>query len=86
MDLFPYIIWLMIGAGFVYYLLQVKKATKGQRNRIMDLLIIGAIVAVTPFFTEDKGWVINMKVTGGLVFAYGWVLLIIDRFKAGYKE
>lgn len=83
---FQYLIWLMMGIGFIYYLKQVKTATKEQRSRIMDFLIIGSVVAITPFFTEHKGWVYNMKLTGGLVFAYGWFLLIIDRFKAGYKE
>lgn len=86
MDYFLYLVWLIVGLGFVYYLKQVKTATKEQRSRIMDLLIIGAIISVTPFFTEDKGWAFNMKITGGLIFAYGWILLIIDRFKAGYKE
>lgn len=86
MDLFPYVIWAMVGLGFIYYFRQVKTASPERRDRIRDLLVVGAMTAVTPFFTEAKGWAFNMKVTGGLIFAYGWVLLVIDRFKAGYKE
>lgn len=86
MDDFRYLIWLMLGLGLFYYFRQVKTASAEQRNRIQDLLVVGAIVALVPFFTEDKGWAFNMKVTGGLIFAYGWLLLIVDRFKAGHKE
>lgn len=86
MDSFQCLIWLMLLLGFVYYLKQVKTASEEQRSRILDLLIVGAIVAVVPYFTEDRGWVFNMKATGGMIFAYGWILLIVDRFKAGFHQ
>jgi uncharacterized membrane protein YgdD (TMEM256/DUF423 family) len=62
------------------------------RTRIIDLLVIGAIIYCTsiimpPIMPTDSAtsWPI-VEVIGSLIFLYGFAILIYKKFQGGYRE
>jgi hypothetical protein len=83
MDFWDYTILLLPVVGLVY-LLWKASASRENKKRIVDLLIIGVILFVAPQLgahaREDP-----LKVAGTLIFAYGWGILVVEKFCAGLR-
>ncbi|MEW6173385.1 MAG: hypothetical protein AB1510_10025 [Bacillota bacterium] len=74
---------LLLLTGLVFYFRQAHTSQKNKK-RIVDLLVIGVVLWVTPKLSTH----IKMdpfEIGGILIFAYGWGILIIEKFWEGLK-
>ncbi len=87
------ILALVLLLGLVYYFRQAHASQKN-RNRIIDLLVIGVILLASPklsayintrFTSEPAGINDPFEIAGILIFAYGWGILIVEKFREGLK-
>ena len=78
------IVGLVLLAGLVYYFRQAHTSQKNKK-RIVDLLVVGVVLLVTPtlsaYTNHDP-----FKISGVLIFAYGWGVFIIEKFWEGLEE
>ncbi|MEW6772124.1 MAG: hypothetical protein AB1330_12155 [Bacillota bacterium] len=77
------LVGLLLLTGLVYYF---RQAHTSQRNkkRIVDLLSIGALLWVTPKLSAYTK-MDPFEIGGMLIFAYGWGILIVEKFWEGLK-
>lgn len=78
---------LAVGLIILAYYLYISSSAQ-QRSRIWDLLIIGFILWAGPVISNllcfEEGSAI--KVSGFLIFIYGWIIFIIEKFHQGRKS
>jgi hypothetical protein len=75
---------LLLLVGLAYYFRQAFASQKN-RTRIVDLLVVGIILFMSPkihVFTEPD----PLTIAGLFVFAYAWGILIVEKFWEGYKN
>jgi RsiW-degrading membrane proteinase PrsW (M82 family) len=78
------IVGLVLVAALVYYFRQVQTSQKNKK-RIVDLLLVGVVLWLTPSLCEYINYD-PFKVSGILIFAYGWGVFIIEKFWEGLEE
>ncbi len=88
-DLFVMILVFIFGLLFIYLLKkQIDKLKEDDRNRIMDLLILGFLLNYFGF-VESTIWGIKQQelgLAGMVVFIYGFIILTYKSFKQGLKS
>lgn len=84
---FSIMIGLIVLAGIIY-LFRVASSAKQQKTRIFDLITVGLLLLLSvylqryvPGFSRRD----SLEIAGILVFAYGWVILIVEKFREGLK-
>jgi len=78
--IFNLLLWIIL-----LYLLkrQVDKLESTDRRKIMNLLVIGSIICYSvSLYSGD----IILGFFGGLIFLYGYLLLLYKSFKLGLRE
>jgi predicted tellurium resistance membrane protein TerC len=81
---FNIIVGLLLFIGLIYYFYQAYTSQKNKK-RIVDLLAVGVVL----WLTLKLSAYINrepFEVSGILVFAYGWGILIIEKFWEGLDD
>lgn len=75
---------LTAGVIAVGYYLYISSSSK-QRSRIWDLLIMGFILWVGPIIIDifSLNEFSSIKISGILIFVYGWVIFIVEKFNEG---
>ncbi|MGI6648634.1 MAG: hypothetical protein ACOX5W_06125 [Bacillota bacterium] len=83
-DSLAIVIALLFIVGICYYF-YIANTVNSQKKRIIDLLVIGAIIWLSPVIEE---WmkIDSLKIVGFLIFAYGWGILIGEKFLEGLNE
>lgn len=80
----------IIVISYVAYTLikQLRTLEKSQARRILDLMVIGAILYLLDFFMPKTlgGQTIILRTAGMLIFLYGYGLLILEKYREGRKE
>lgn len=79
----------MAVAGLLTYYTTFRLAIKipAQKHRILDLFIIGFLLFALPHIIDRSYQTLNeLRIIGGLICAYSYMLLVIYSFKEGYKE
>lgn len=88
MDIMQSIIFIIIAVGLVYYFL-VATSIKKQRTRVIDLLFAGLLLFVSSYL---EGWLPKQltlnstQIAGFLIFAYGWIIVIREKFREGLGD
>ena len=88
MDIVQLIILIILAAGLVYYFL-VAASVKNSKSRINDLLVVGLLILVSAYLERQLPiWssVNSTQIAGFLIFAYAWILVIIEKFREGLKD
>lgn len=78
---------LAIGVAAAAYYLFIAASSK-QYTRIRDLLMIGLILWISPYIGDimsNNEWH-SMKISGVLVFMYGWIIFITEKFLEGWRS
>lgn len=78
---------LAIGVAAAAYYLLIAASSK-QYTRIRDLLMIGLILWISPYIGDimsNNEWH-SMKISGVLVFMYGWIIFITEKFLEGWRS
>ncbi len=90
---FKIVLTLVLLLGLIYYFRQAHTSQKN-KSRIIDLLVIGVVLLVSPklsayieasFSSQPAGINDPFEVAGILLFAYGWLILIVEKFWEGLK-
>ncbi|MGI6406271.1 MAG: hypothetical protein ACOX2E_07430 [Syntrophaceticus sp.] len=88
MDIVQLMILIIIALGLVYYFL-VATSVKKQRARVIDLLAAGLLLFVSSYL---EGWLPKQlalnstQIAGFLIFAYGWIIVIREKFREGLDD
>ncbi len=67
---------------------QLRTLESSQARRILDLMVIGAILYLLDFLMpqERGGQTIILRTAGILIFLYGYGILLIEKYREGRKE
>lgn len=67
---------------------QLHTLEKYQAQRILDLMVIGAILYLLDFLMpqERGGQTIILRTAGVLIFLYGYGILVLEEYREGRKE
>jgi hypothetical protein len=67
---------------------QLLTLEKSQARRVLDLMVIGAILFLLDFFMpqERGGQTIILRTAGLLIFLYGYGILLIEKYHEGREE
>ncbi len=67
---------------------QLRTLEKSQARRILDLVVIGAILYLLDIFMPKGlgGQTIILRTAGMLIFLYGYGLLLIEKYRQGRRE
>ncbi|PKM83041.1 MAG: hypothetical protein CVU89_02630 [Firmicutes bacterium HGW-Firmicutes-14] len=85
--MFSKILMLLIAFILIAFSFSKPVLTAGnQKRRITDLLVVGLIINFVPYFTANKGYIFTLQMIGGLIFFYGFSLVIIQKFIEGYTD
>lgn len=81
------IICIVAVAAMAYYY-RVAALTPRYHERIRDIITIGFIIWVTPYIAclLNMGAEQFFCLAGGLIFAYGWAILIKEKIYQGYRS
>ncbi|MFZ2411931.1 MAG: hypothetical protein WAW23_10200 [Candidatus Methanoperedens sp.] len=82
-------VFIIIIAYVVYTLIkQLRTLEKSEARRILDLMVIGAILYLLDFFMPKTlgGQTIILRTAGMLIFLYGYGLLILEKYREGRRE
>ncbi len=60
---------------------QIKE--KDNRARALDIIVIGAILSIVPQFTDSST---SVSIAGVLIFSYGVLVLLTEKFREGAEE
>lgn len=91
---FEIILTLVLLLGLIYYFRQAHTSQKN-KNRIIDLLVIGVVLLIAPkvsayieanLSSQSAGINDPFEIAGILIFAYGWLILIVEKFWEGVKN
>ncbi len=91
---FEIVLTLVLLLGLIYYFRQAHASQKN-KNRIIDLLVIGIVFLASPklsayietnFSSQPAGINDPFEIAGILIFAYGWLILIVEKFWEGVKN
>lgn len=74
----------LIAASLVYYS-KAAAFARYDKKRIMDILII-AVLLYTASILEDYVQIDRLKAAAFLIFAYGWMILIVEKLWEGLKD
>ncbi len=80
---------ILILAYIAYSLIkQLRTLETYQARRIQDIMVVGAVLYWLNIFTprELGGQTLVLTMAGMLIFLYGYVLLLIEKFNQGRKE
>ncbi len=76
--------------AYVAYTLvkQLRTLEKSQARRILDLMVIGAILYLLDIFMPKTlgGQTIILRTAGMLIFLYGYGFLIMEKYREGRRE
>lgn len=66
---------------------QLRTLEKSQARRILNLMVIGAILYLLDFFMpqERGGETIILRTAGILIFLYGYGLLLLEKYREGRR-
>jgi hypothetical protein len=67
---------------------QLRTLDKTQARRILDLMVIGAVLYLLDFLLtkERGGQTIILRTAGLLIFLYGYGILLIEKYREGRRE
>ena len=67
---------------------QLRTLESSQSRRILDLMIIGAILYLLDFLMpqERGGQTIILRTAGLLIFLYGYGILLLEKYREGRRE
>ncbi len=67
---------------------QLRTLENSQVRRIIDLMVIGAILYLLDFLLpqERGGQTIIMRTAGMLIFLYGYGILLLEKYREGRME
>lgn len=67
---------------------QLRTLESSQARRILDLMVIGAILYLLDFLMpqERGGQTIILRTAGMLIFLYGYGILLIEKYREGRRE
>lgn len=67
---------------------QLRTLEKSQTRRVLDLMVIGAILYLLDFLMprERGGQTIILRTAGLLIFLYGYGLLLLEKYREGRRE
>jgi hypothetical protein len=67
---------------------QLRALEKSQARRILDLMVIGAILYLLDFLMpqERGGQTIIPRTSGMLIFLYGYGILMVEKYREGKRE
>ena len=67
---------------------QLRTLEKSQVRRIIDLMVIGAILYLLDFLLpqERGGQTIILRTAGILIFLYGYGILLLEKYREGKRE
>ncbi len=80
---------ILILAYIAYSLIkQLRTLEKSQARRIQDIMVTGAILYWPNIFMprELGGQTVILTAAGMLIFLYGYMLLLIEKFRQGRRE
>ena len=60
---------------------QIKE--KDNRARALDIIVIGAILSIVPQFMNSS---VSLSMAGVLIFSYGVLVLLTEKFREGAEE
>lgn len=66
---------------------QLNTLEKSQARRILDLMVIGAILYLLDFLMpqERGGQTIILRTAGMLIFLYGYGILLLEKYREGAR-
>ncbi len=76
-------------AVVVLYLTIIRQASKfpDQKDRLFDIFVIGLIIFFIPHLIDRTyQHFLELRIIGGLIFLYGFLLIIVYSFLEGYKS
>lgn len=82
-------VFIIVIAYIAYTLIkQLRTLEKFQARRILDLMVIGAVLYLLDIFMSEGlgGQTIILRTAGMLIFLYGYVLLLIEKYLQGRRE
>ena len=67
---------------------QLRTLEASQSRRILDLMVIGAILYFLDFLMpfERGGQTIILRTAGMLIFLYGYGILLLEKYREGRRE
>ncbi len=67
---------------------QLRTLEASQARRILDLMVIGAILYLLDIFMPKTlgGQTIILRTAGMLIFLYGYGLLLVEKYREGRRE
>ena len=67
---------------------QLHTLDKPQARRILDLMVIGAILYLLDFLMpqERGGQTIILRTAGLLIFLYGYGILVLEKYREGRRD
>lgn len=77
-------LFLIILIAIAYYL-YVASTVKIGKERIRDIIVIAIILWLSSLISSYTKFN-ALSIAGFLVFAYGWVILVIQKFKEGLND
>lgn len=69
-------------------IIHLRTLDKSQARRILDLMVIGAILYLLDFLMpqERGGQTIILRTTGLLIFLYGYGILLVEKYRDGKRD
>ncbi len=80
---------ILILAYIAYSLIKhLRTLEKSQARRILDLMVIGAILYMLDFLMpqERGGQTIILRTAGLFIFLYGYGILLLEKYRQGRRE
>ncbi|HJH27012.1 MAG TPA: hypothetical protein C5S37_09650 [Methanophagales archaeon] len=73
--------------AFILIIRSTLTLEKQDKNRIIDLLVVGAIIYLTHMIMPTYSTIYEpTALAGSLIFLYGFLILIYKKFEEGYRE
>lgn len=73
--------------AFILIIRSTLTLEKQDKNRITDLLVVGAIIYLTHMIMPTYSTIYEPTALAGfLIFLYGFIILIYKKFEEGYRE
>ncbi len=82
------ILGVIVLCGIIYYFLAAASA-KRQRTRVIDLLVVGLLLLLSGYLKKRipaLAQLDSLEIGGLLIFAYGWAILIVEKFREGLHD